>query len=343
MTNYSIDRNSPVPAYYQIALDLRQRISGGEWRAGNKLPPELELMKQYNVSRMTFRQAVGELVKEGILVRRRGVGTFLSQGYVPIEQTPVHEQLHAAITLKDKSNLRQQVWQELRKVAKPDSRFHWDFEKFVPDFENSDRCVDSIREMDWYKDSKILFIAPDNSLVRIRQQAIEDRKQVIIATHAIVRGFLIIDSSNVPPGCEAFAATLDGIEHFGRPISLEEIKALAGIDLLITGISLVTESGVRWGKGHGYFDLEWGIFRELGVVNENTPVVAVGHDCQVVSVDLEPSEVDTIADAIVTPTRVIRVEKKYPKPSGILWQYISPELRAQIPPVQILYSQSLDE
>ena len=340
--NYSIDRNSPVPAYYQITLDLRQRISAGEWRAGNKLPPELELMKQYDVSRMTFRQAIGELVKEGILVRRRGVGTFLSQRYVPVEQMPTHEQLHTSMSLKGDSDFRNQVWLELRKVAKPDSRFHWDFEKFVPDFENSDQCVDSIRKMDWYKDSKVLFIAPDNSLVCIRKQAIEDCKQLIIATYGIARGFLIIDSKNIPPGCEAFAATLDGIEHFGQPISLAEIKALGGIDLLITGISLVTKSGVRWGKGHGYFDLEWGMFRELGAVQENTPIVAIGHDCQVVSVDLEPSEVDTIADAIITPTRVIRVEKKYPKPNGVLWQYISPELRNQIPPLQILFSQSME-
>ncbi len=339
MPKYTVNRNSPVPAYYQITLDLRQRISGGEWRAGNKLPSELELTKQYNVSRMTFRQAIGELVKEGVLVRKRGVGTFVNQGYVAAGDTSAHEQLNKNLSLKNKSDLRQRVWQELRKVARPDSRFHWDFEKFVPDFEGSAQCAASIREMECYQESKILFIAPDNSLTRIRQQAIEDQKQIIVATHAIVRGFLILDPSKVPPGCETFAATLDGVEHFGRPISLEEIKALPGIDLLITGISLVTECGVRWGKGHGYFDLEWGIFREIGAVDDHTPIVAVGHDCQVVSADLEPSEVDTIADVIVTPTRVIRAEKRYPKPKGILWQYISPELRNQIPPVQTLYTQ----
>jgi 5-formyltetrahydrofolate cyclo-ligase len=37
---------------------------------------------------------------------------------------------------------------------------------------------------------------------------------------------------------------------------LREISSFGKIDLLITGISLVTEKGVRWGKGHGYFDLE---------------------------------------------------------------------------------------
>lgn len=343
MNRYSINRDSPVPAYYQIALDLRQRISGGEWRAGNKLPPELKLMKQYNVSRMTFRQALGELVKEGILVRRRGVGTYVNQGYIPAGETPTHKQISKALSLEDKNELRQQVWRELRTVAVPDSRFHWDFEQFVPDFKDSDRCVDAIQETEWYKDSQILFIAPDNSLTRIRQQAIEDGKRFVIATHGIVRGFLIVNSDDVPSGCGAFAATLDGVENFGRPISLNEIQALIRIDLLITGISLVTENGVRWGKGHGYFDLEWAIFRELGIVDETTPVMAVGHNCQVVTADLEPSEVDTIADVIVTPTGITKVEKKYPKPNGILWQYISSELRNQIPPLQALYSQRSDE
>src|SRR5690606_34382479 len=101
----------------------------------------------------------------------------------------------------------------------------------------------------------------------------------------------------------------------------------------------VSPTGVRWGKGHGYFDLEWAMFRELGVVNEETPVIAVGHDCQLVDADLEPSAVDTITDLIVTPTRVVPVEKQHPKPRGILWEFVSEELRRQVPVLETLHQE----
>ena len=287
---------------------------------------------------MTLRQAVAELVKQGVLVRKRGNGTFVDRGYLDITDRQNGPLTGGVGAEPDKSRLRREVWSKLREVARPDSRFHWNFEEFVPDFEGSDHCARAIRDMAWYQQSNLIFMAPDNSLTRARQYAIEDQKQLIVATYAIARGFRLVERTAIPPGHEQFAATLDGIEQFGRSISLDEIKALGTIELLVTGISLVTRKGVRWGKGHGYFDLEWALFREIGAVDENTPVIAVGHDCQVVSDELEPSAVDTIVDMIVTPTRVVKVERTYPKPKGILWEYISAELRQQISPLQTLYS-----
>ncbi len=334
---YAINRESPIPAYYQIAVDLRQRISRGEWRAGNKLPAEPELARQYSVSRMTVRQAVSELVEDGVLVRKRGNGTFVNIGFLDVTDPSTDEHLVAFSSEPKRNQLREQVWAALRKVARPDSRFHWNFEEFVPDFEGSEHCAELIRRTDWYRSADLVFAAPDNSLTCIRQYAIEDGKRLVVATYGIARGFSVIEPGTAPAGQEEFAATLDGLERYGKPISLDEIADCGAIDLLITGISLVTEHGVRWGKGHGYFDLEWAMFREIGVVNEATPVIAVGHDCQLVSVELEPSAVDTIVDLIVMPTRQIEVEKIYPKPEGIRWEYISAHLRQQIPPLQELY------
>jgi GntR family transcriptional regulator len=74
----NIDRDSPIPAYYQIALDLRHRIHSGEWISGSRLPPETDLADAYEVSRMTMRQAIAELVKDGFLSRQRGIGTFVT-------------------------------------------------------------------------------------------------------------------------------------------------------------------------------------------------------------------------------------------------------------------------
>ena len=64
---FSIDRNSPVPAYYQIQLDLSDRIQRGEWNDRKQLPSESTLAEQYAVSRITLRQALAELEKDGII------------------------------------------------------------------------------------------------------------------------------------------------------------------------------------------------------------------------------------------------------------------------------------
>jgi GntR family transcriptional regulator len=80
----TIDRESPVPVYYQIALNLRERIHRQEWRTGDQIPPEPELAVLYGVSRVTVRQALAELVKDGLLTRQRGSGTFVNQKAMPL-------------------------------------------------------------------------------------------------------------------------------------------------------------------------------------------------------------------------------------------------------------------
>ena len=74
----NIDKQSPIPLYYQIMSQLREKISEGEYTVDDALPPERELVETYQVSRMTIRQAISELVNEGILIRRKGIGTFVA-------------------------------------------------------------------------------------------------------------------------------------------------------------------------------------------------------------------------------------------------------------------------
>lgn len=72
-----IDKSSPIPIYYQLKEDIKQNISKGMWKVGQCIESERELSERYEVSRMTIRQALGELVHEGILVREKGKGTFV--------------------------------------------------------------------------------------------------------------------------------------------------------------------------------------------------------------------------------------------------------------------------
>lgn len=74
-----IDKNSPIPVYYQLKNDFIKKIASGVWKAGECISSERELCEIYDVSRMTIRQAIGELVQEGILTRKKGKGTFVCE------------------------------------------------------------------------------------------------------------------------------------------------------------------------------------------------------------------------------------------------------------------------
>jgi 5-formyltetrahydrofolate cyclo-ligase len=88
------------------------------------------------------------------------------------------------------------------------------------------------------------------------------------------------------------------------------------------------------GKGHGYFDLEWGILTKIGAANENTPVVTIIHDLQYVEdLDIPVTPHDSIVDYIITPTRAIKVEKKYKKPMGMDWSMLDEKYIESIPPL----------
>lgn len=235
---------------------------------------------------------------------------------------------------------REQVWQELRKVAFPDSRFHYNFAEFIPNYEGGDDAVRRLVELPVFELAQTVLITPDNNLNALRVAAVEVGKQVIMPTYSIARGFLQISREDVPLGQEVFASTLDGMDRFARPISLEEIALQGELDLLVTGASVITLDGIRFGKGHGFFDLEWAMMREIGVVGQETPVAAVAHDCQVVDISLNPDRHDTIVDYIITPTKTIHVSSPYVKPAGIEWDILPEYMRLGIPPLQQLYERS---
>ena len=73
-----VDRASPVPLYHQLAEQLGAAISSGELQPGDPFENELSLAERLGVSRPTVRQAIQELVAQGLLLRRRGLGTTVA-------------------------------------------------------------------------------------------------------------------------------------------------------------------------------------------------------------------------------------------------------------------------
>ena len=77
-SRFEINRQSPIPLYFQIARILRKEIEDGVHQPGECIPTETELQERFEVSRATIRQAVGDLVYQGLLERRRSKGTIVS-------------------------------------------------------------------------------------------------------------------------------------------------------------------------------------------------------------------------------------------------------------------------
>ena len=75
---YVVDKNSPLPLYYQLEEQIKEFIESDELRPGDALPSERELSENYQISRMTVRQAITNLVNKGYLFREKGKGTFVS-------------------------------------------------------------------------------------------------------------------------------------------------------------------------------------------------------------------------------------------------------------------------
>ena len=88
--NDSLFSSSRKPRFLQLAAEFRRKIETGMWPPEQQIPSLDELMKIYEVSRMTVRQALGELEKEKLIRRGRGIGTFVepTQGRIAALQLP---------------------------------------------------------------------------------------------------------------------------------------------------------------------------------------------------------------------------------------------------------------
>ena len=95
---FVIDRNSPVPLYFQVAQHLENAINSGELPTGTLLQNEVDLAQSLGLSRPTMRRAMQHLVDKGMVTRRRGIGTRVVQPKLrrPLELTSLYDDLNRA-------------------------------------------------------------------------------------------------------------------------------------------------------------------------------------------------------------------------------------------------------
>lgn len=119
--------NAQVPLYVQLAELFRQRIGKGVWRQGEKLPSLEQLVGEFEVARVTVRQAIEQLTRDGLVSPQRGRGTFVTGApkndrWLRVETTlknlaDVYRDTHPTILNIDESTARTPLLTEADGIA----------------------------------------------------------------------------------------------------------------------------------------------------------------------------------------------------------------------------------
>ncbi|XP_010209369.1 PREDICTED: methenyltetrahydrofolate synthase domain-containing protein [Tinamus guttatus] len=194
----------------------------------------------------------------------------------------------------------------------------------------------SIRELDVFRKANEIKVDPDKPLEGVRLAALQARKTLLVPTPRLRTG--LFNKIVPPPGATKemlrICATSQGVKDFSVPIRLD---GKARVDLVVVGSVAVSEKGWRIGKGEGYADMEYAMMVSMGAVQEDTPVITIVHDCQVVDIAEELlDDHDLTVDYILTPTRTIKTNCKRLKPQGIMWHKVSYEMLGKIPVLKSL-------
>ncbi len=235
-----------------------------------------------------------------------------------------------------KKKIREYIWNLLEE--KNIARFPRPVHGRIPNFVGAERAAYNLSQIPIWRRSRVVKVNPDAPQQPVRLQALLQGKILIMPTPKIRKGFLLLDPKTIPQNMMKKASTIKGAFILGKLFDRERILELPKIDFIVTGSVAVDRYGSRIGKGGGYAELEYAILREIGKINENTPVVTTIHDLQLLDKKLPREVHDLPVDIIVTPTRTIKTIEPHPKPKGIYWELLDKEKINSIPALQWLYN-----
>ncbi|RDX98042.1 5-formyltetrahydrofolate cyclo-ligase-like protein [Mucuna pruriens] len=201
----------------------------------------------------------------------------------------------------------------------------------IPNFVGASVAAQKMQELDVFQVAQCVKVNPDSPQKQVRFLTLSDGKKLLTPQPRLRTGFFsILESNMLNLGTINEACTSVGVAKHGRPIGLDEkIK----VDLIVIGsVAVDPWTGARLGKGEGFAELEYGMLRYMGAIDDSTPVVTSVHDCQLVD-DIPVEKLlihDVPVDIICTPTQVIFTHTSIPKPQGIYWDKLSPEKLGQI-------------
>ncbi|XP_077041181.1 methenyltetrahydrofolate synthase domain-containing protein isoform X2 [Agelaius phoeniceus] len=235
---------------------------------------------------------------------------------------------------RSKWDIREEVWEHLE--ASGLAEFPRPVRGRIPNFKGSSHAATRLLGLQQFRAARAVKINPDAPQRNARFLTLEARKTLLVPTPRLRTG--LFNRIVPPPGATKEVlrrcATSQGVRDFSVPVGLD---SKAQVDLVVVGSVAVSEKGWRIGKGEGYADMEYAMMVSMGAVQEDTPVVTIVHDCQVLDIAEELlGDHDLTVDYILTPTRTIWTNCKRPKPQGIMWHKVSSEMLGKIPILKTL-------
>ncbi|XP_039744665.1 methenyltetrahydrofolate synthase domain-containing protein isoform X4 [Pteropus medius] len=206
----------------------------------------------------------------------------------------------------------------------------------IPNFKGAPHAAEHFPRLQAFKVARTIKVNPDAPQKNARFFVLDSKKTLLVPTPRLRTG--LFNRITPPPGATKDmlrkCATSEGVKNYSVPVGLDS-RVL--VDLVVVGSVAVSEKGWRLGKGEGYADLEYAMMVSMGAVSQETPVVTIVHDCQVIDIpEALLEDHDLTVDYILTPTRVIATGCERPKPTGITWSKISCEVMGKIPVLRSL-------
>jgi 5-formyltetrahydrofolate cyclo-ligase len=228
-----------------------------------------------------------------------------------------------------KDDLRAEIWEKLVvtgvNVGPSAGR--------IPNFAGADLAALHLSKAPEWAAAHIVKCNPDAGQIPVRLRALYDDKVVYAPVPELTKGFPFVrlDPAKLRADGIQFelAATSQGFLAHGEPLEFFDMQA---IDFVVVGSVAVTLDGGRTGKGGGFADLELGIFRELGLVGEHTPIATTVHSLQVVDAERLPMQAhDSALHYVATEQGLNATGTRHPQPGGVYWDAVQPDQYRDIP------------
>ena len=224
-----------------------------------------------------------------------------------------------------KQPIRERIWDDLEDSGV--ARFPFPPHGRIPNFEDAAAAADRLTDTDAWASADTLKANPDAPQLPVRRAALRAGKTLYMAVPRLreEKCFLRLDPAEIDD--IDHATTVGGSAEVGVPIGPESMPE---IDLVVSGSVAVDESGGRIGKGEGYSDLEFAVLGGFDLVDDGTQTATTVHERQVLDERIATDDHDVPMDLVVTPDRTIATSAGA-KPSGIDWDAIDADRRAEIP------------
>lgn len=235
--------------------------------------------------------------------------------------------------MTDKQAIRERVWGHLEDAGI--ARFPFPPHGRIPNFDRAREAAERLAGLPEWQDAATVKVNPDAPQLPARRNALHEGKTLYMAVPRLRDEDCFVELDPAVIDDLDAAPTVSHMDDHGTRVGPDDLPT---IECILSGSVAVATDGIRIGKGEGFSDLEYAVLRELGAVDDETPVVTTIHDDQVIDSEDAPDADahDVLVDVIVTPTQTIRTGARG-TPDGVDWDALSDEQLAEMPVLQRLH------